>query len=67
MQSRPNTVSRTNGGTQCLAQLSHTKSKLKNNCKLDDLRTGFKIAAGYWFMHTKTAKLLIDVRQSGLF
>jgi len=46
-----NTVSLTNGGTECFASLSHTKPKLENNCELDDLETGFEIMERYRIRH----------------
>ena len=43
------------------------KPKLEHNRKLDDLRTGFEIAEGYWIGHAQKATLHIVVRQGGLF
>ena len=43
------------------------KPKLEHNRKLDDLRTGFEIAEGYWIGHAQKATFHIVVRQGGLF
>ena len=43
------------------------KSHIKHNCKLDDVRAGFKLAKAYWIGHGLDAKPPIDVRQGGLF
>ena len=47
-----NTVSTTNGGTQCSALFSETKSKSRKNCKLKDFGAGFEIAEGYRLRHS---------------
>ena len=61
-----NTVSLTNGGTQCWQHSVTQKPKLKHNCKLDDFWAGFEIAEGYWIRRGWVAKSLIDVRQGEL-
>jgi hypothetical protein len=40
---------------------------MKDNCELDDLRTGFKIAEGYRIGHALDANTQHAVGQGGLF
>jgi len=37
------------------------------NCKADDLGTGFEIAEGYWIWHGLEANFQIAIGQGGLF
>ena len=43
------------------------KPYMKDNCELDDLRTGFKIAEGYRIRHCLDANTQHAVGQGGLF
>jgi hypothetical protein len=43
------------------------KAHIKHNCKLDDLRTGFKVAEGYRIGHVTEVNFHDAVRQGGLF
>ena len=43
------------------------KPHIQHDCKLDDLRTGFEIAEGYWSGHGPDANIQHPVGQGGLF
>ena len=58
------------GGARSPASLvisSVWKPYMKDNCELDDLRTGFKIAEGYRIGHALDANTQHAVGQGGLF
>ena len=65
-----NALKRKYGGARSPASLAISsvwKPYIMQNCKADDLGTGFEIAEGYWIWHGLEANFQINIGQGGLF